>query len=108
VIAERRKVSCPVIGFVCRAVYNNNNNNNNSCARCLILLLLLLLLLLLFRQVDQQDVPITGQPSKKDTKTKKNETKRSNQPTVLRINRTIPTHIKQLASYCRSLMRGLK
>jgi hypothetical protein len=28
VIAERRKVSCPVIGFVCRAVYNNNNNNN--------------------------------------------------------------------------------
>jgi hypothetical protein len=22
VIAERRKVSCPVIGFVCRAVYN--------------------------------------------------------------------------------------
>jgi hypothetical protein len=27
VIAERRKVSCPVIGFVCRAVYNNNNNN---------------------------------------------------------------------------------
>jgi hypothetical protein len=35
VIAERRKVSCHVIGFVCRAVYNNNNNNNNNNNCCL-------------------------------------------------------------------------
>jgi hypothetical protein len=67
--------------------------------------ILLLLLLLLFGQVDQQDVPITGQPSKRQIKKKQNDqtTKQS-----LRINRTIPTHTKQLASYCRSLMRGLK
>jgi hypothetical protein len=33
-----------------------------------------LLLLLLFEQVDQQDVPITGQPSKRQGKKKRNKT----------------------------------
>jgi hypothetical protein len=60
-----------------------------------------ILLLLLFGQVDQQDVPITGQPSKRQSKNKKKK-KRNDQTTKqsLRINRTIPTHTKQLASYC--------
>jgi hypothetical protein len=40
-----------------------------------------LLLLLLFGQVDQQDVPITGQTSKRQSK---NKTKRSNHQTVIR------------------------
>jgi hypothetical protein len=34
----------------------------------------LLLLLLLFGQVDQQDIPITGQPSKRQSKKKRNKT----------------------------------
>jgi hypothetical protein len=76
---------------------------------CLLLLLLLLSLLLLFGQVDQQDVPNTGQPSKRQSKNKQKK-KQNDQTTKqsLRINRTIPTHTKQLASYCRSPMRGLK
>jgi hypothetical protein len=41
----------------------------------------LLLLLLLFGQ-DQQDIPITGQPSKRQSK--KKETKRSNHQTVIK------------------------
>jgi hypothetical protein len=41
-----------------------------------------LLLLLLFGQVDQQDVSITGPPSKRQSK--KKETKRSNHQTVIK------------------------
>jgi hypothetical protein len=33
------------------------------------------LLLLLFRQVDEQDVPITGQPSKRQSKNKQKQNK---------------------------------
>jgi hypothetical protein len=91
-----------------------NNKNNHSCNICnylfkFLILGVLLLLLLLFGQVDQQDVPIIGQPSKKQSKNKKKK-KQNDQTTKqsLKINRTIPTHTKQLASYCRSLMRGLK
>jgi hypothetical protein len=70
----------------------------------------MLLLLFLFGQVDQQHVPITGQPSKRQRQKqkKKKQIKQSNTKQSLRINRTIPIHTKQLASYCRSLMRGLK
>jgi hypothetical protein len=45
---------------------------------------ILLLLLLLFGQVDKQDVPITGQPSKRQSKNKKKEAKRSNHQTVIK------------------------
>jgi hypothetical protein len=43
----------------------------------------ILLLLLLFEQVDQQDVPITGQPSKRQSKNKKRN-KTSNHQTVIK------------------------
>jgi hypothetical protein len=57
----------------------------------------ILLLLLLFGQVDQQDVPMTGQPSKRQSKKKRNKTIKTTKQS-LRISRTIPTHI--IASYC--------
>jgi hypothetical protein len=46
----------------------------------------------------------------KQVKNKAKKKKHNDETTKqsLRINRTIPTHTNQLASYCRSLMRGLK
>jgi hypothetical protein len=41
-------------------------------------------------------------------KAKKKKKKQNDQTTKQAINRTIPTHTKQLASYFRSAMRGLK
>jgi hypothetical protein len=59
----------------------------------------------LTNSMSQLQVNQVKDKGKNKTKKKQNyqTTKQS-----LRINRTIPTHTKQLASYCWSLMRGLK
>jgi hypothetical protein len=62
------------------------------------------LLLLLFRQVDEQDVPITGQPSKRQSKKKKKQNDQTTKQS-LRISRTIPTHTKQLNFVQREIGR---
>jgi hypothetical protein len=75
---------------------------------------LLIIIIIIIGQVDQQDIPITGQPTQSTdevrdkTKTKK-EGKRSNHQIVIKNQQNFhSTHTKQQASCCRSLMRGLR